>query len=139
MNSIICRDQLFNIKINAFILAPSESPTLTVQSVSTTDIVLTIIAPTSIEQNGLIEMYDISIVTFRFGIPSELRNTTSIPDGYPLTTNVTFNASTLQEFVEYNISVRALTSAGPSVFSSIVQQTTNQAGLYISINKLQSS
>ena len=114
---------------NCVHLAPSESPTLTVQSVSTTDIGLIIIAPTPIEQNGPIIAYEISIVTFRFSIPSELRNTTDIPDGYPLTINVIFNASTLQEFVEYNISVRAYTATGPSVFSSIVRQTTLAAGI----------
>ena len=110
-------------------LVPSESPTVTVQSVSTTDVQLVISPPPSIEQNGPIIAYEIRIETFRFSIASELRNTTDIPAVYPLTLNVTFNASSLQEFVEYNISVRAYTSAGASEFSSIVQQTTSQAGL----------
>ena len=65
-----------------------------------------------------------------FNIEPELRNTTEIPNGYPLTLSVIFNASSLQEFVEYNISVRAYTVAGPSVFSGIVLQTTIATGLY---------
>ena len=90
---------------------------------------LVISPPPSIEQNGPIIAYEIRIETFRFSIASELRNTTDIPAVYPLTLNVPFNASSLQEFVEYNISVRAYTSAGASELSSIVQQTTSQAGL----------
>ena len=81
------------------------------------------------EQNGPINAYEIRIETFRFSIASELRNTTDIPAVYPLTLNVPFNASSLQEFVEYNISVRAYTSAGASEFSSIVQPITVAAGL----------
>ena len=50
---------------------------------------------------------------------------------YPLSTNFNFTASTLEEFVEYNISVRAYTSAGSGPFSDIAMQTTNAAGLYI--------
>ena len=92
---------------------------------------LVISPPPSIEQNGPIIAYEIRIETFRFSIQSELRNTTDIPAVYPLTLNVTFNASSLQEFVEYNISVRAYTSAGASEFSSIVQPTTLTAGMFV--------
>ena len=117
-------------------LVPSESPAVTVQSVSTTDVQLVISPPPSIEQNGPIIAYEIRIETFRFSIASELRNTTDIPTVYPLTLNVPFNASSLQEFVEYNISVRAYTSAGASEFSSIVQPTTLAAGLYTDRNMI---
>ena len=117
-------------------LVPSESPTVTVQSVSTTDVQLVISPPPSIEQNGPIIAYEIRIETFRFSIASELRNTTDIPAVYPLTLNVPFNASSLQEFVEYNISVRAYTSAGVSEFSSIVQPITVAAGLYTDRNMI---
>ena len=100
---------------------------------------LVISPPPSIEQNGPIFAYEIRIETFRFSIASELRNTTDIPAVYPLTLNVPFNASSLQEFVEYNISVRAYTSAGPSEFSTIVQQTTSQAGLLLQYSVIISS
>ena len=119
---------------NLFIdLVPSQSPSVAVQSVSTTYIELDISPPAPIEQNGPIIAYEISITTFRFNIAPELRNTTDIPNGYPLTLNVTFSASSLQEFVVYSISVRAYTVAGSSVFSGIVQQTTDQSGMYIII------
>ena len=119
-------------------LVPSESPIVTVQSVSTTDVQLVISPPPSIGQNGPIIAYEIRIETFRFSIASELRNTTDIPAVYPLTLNVPFNASSLQEFVEYNISVRAYTSAGVSEFSSIVQPITVAAGLFVFLYHIQS-
>ena len=55
---------------------------------------------------------------------------------YPLSTNFNFTASTLEEFVEYNISVRAYSSAGSGPFSDIAMQTTNAAGLYIVLSYL---
>ena len=53
---------------------------------------------------------------------------------YPLFANISFNATGLEEFVFYNLTVRAYTSVGPGEFSSgILQQTDPTGELHISI------
>ena len=77
----------------------------------------------AINQNGIITMYEVQY------IPLEIFG------GQISTTTVTVNVATtllnltgLEEYVEYNISVRAYTSAGPGPYSDPVAERTLEDG-----------
>ena len=74
-----------------------------------------------IDRNGLITMYDVLYVpleTFEGAIMSMSVNTT----------NTSTTLSVLEEFVEYNISVRAYTSEGPGPYSEEITVMTFEDG-----------
>ncbi len=74
-----------------------------------------------IDQNGVITDYEVMYVPLmRFG------NTLSIT--IVNTTNMYITLDGLQEFVNYNISVRALTSVGPGPFSVGIARRTLEDG-----------
>ena len=54
------------------------------------------------------------------------------PSTYPLSDNITFSATGLEEFVFYNLTVRAYTSVGPGEFSSGILQQTEPTGKFMS-------
>ena len=93
---------------------PDASPqSVTAIVVSSTEIVVSWEEVPAIDQNGVITMYEIQFVpleTFGGQITSDTVNTS---DGSVLMMVLTG----LEEYVEYNISVRAYTSAGPGPYS----------------------
>lgn len=77
-----------------------------------------------IHQNGIQTMYEISFVP----------NTSiaGIGGGSEMSTNPgQFVLSGLQEFIEYIVSVRSYTSAGPGPYSDITTVTTLEDGMYV--------
>ena len=90
---------------------------------SSTEIMVTWDMVPPIDQNGIITMYEVQyepLETFN-GAIGTLSETV-------LTSNMTVTLTALQEFVEYNISVRAFTVVGPSPYSLPVTQTTLEDG-----------
>ncbi len=72
------------------------------------------------DQNGIITRYDVFYTsTFDFVDDSVVIN-----NGATLSINITG----LEEFVIYNVSVRAYTSVGPGPFSDAVREQTGGAG-----------
>ena len=70
----------------------------------------------AIDENGIIINYEVQFQPLEF---TETLTTSSVN-----TTNLTVVLSSLQEYVEYNISVRAYTSVGPGPYSDLVTQRT---------------
>ena len=101
------------------------------QSVSTTEISTMISPPNAIDQNGPIISYEVRIYTSLFDIPINLTNITIYPSTYPLFEIMSFSATGLEEFVFYNLTVRAYTSVGPGEFSSGILQQTDPTGKFI--------
>ena len=91
---------------------------------SSTEIVVLWDEVPAIDENGVITMYEIQFVpleTFGGQITSDTVNTS---DGSVLMMVLTG----LEEYVEYNISVRAYTSVGPGPYSDPVPERTNTDG-----------
>ena len=84
--------------------------------------------PKAIDQNGPIISYEVRIYTSLFDIPINLTNITINPSTYPLFENMSFSATGLEEFVFYNLTVRAYTSVGPGEFSSGILRQTDPTG-----------
>ncbi len=86
---------------------------------SSTEIQVNWTEVSEIDQNGMIITYEVlydPLMTF-----NGMLNTTTVN-----TTNVYITLSNLQEYVEYNISVRAYTSVGPGPYSPIALVTTDE-------------
>ena len=79
----------------------------------------------SIYENGIIINYEVQVEPLDFTdiLTTIYVNTTSLPTRMVV--------SGLQEFVRYNISVRAYTSVGPGPFSPPVTERTLQDGSYM--------
>ena len=83
---------------------------------SSTEIMVTWEEVVAIDENGIIINYEVQFEPLEF---TETLTTSSVN-----TTNLTAVLSSLQEYVEYNISVRAYTSVGPGPYSDPVTQRT---------------
>ena len=70
----------------------------------------------AIDQNGIIDIYEVRYDPLQFTgvLTTEYRNTT----------NMSAVLTGLQQYVEYNISVRAYTSVGPGPLSEDVTERT---------------
>ena len=105
--------------------APAEPPqNVTATAVSSTEIEVLWDEVPAIDQNGEITMYEILFVpleTFGGQITSDTVNTSNGSVMMMVLTG-------LEEYVEYNISVRAYTSAGPGPYSDPVTETTLEDG-----------
>ena len=103
-------------------IGPASPP----QNVRTTTVSSTAIDVTwdevpAIDENGIIINYEVQVEPLDF---DNILTIISIN-----TTNLSASATGLQEFVEYNISVRAYTSVGPGPFSPPVTERTFQDGM----------
>ena len=76
------------------------------------------------DQNGEIVMYDVRYVPLETCSGSLATKTVNIMDTSMLTTTLT----DLEEYVEYNISVRARTMVGPGPYSDPVIERTAEDG-----------
>ena len=105
-----------------FPLAPSSFPQdVTAATVSSTEILVSWDEVPAIDQNGIIILYEVQYEPLM------------IFDGEPMTmamntSNTSIVLGGLQEYVEYNITVRAYTSVGPGPFSPGVDNRTFEDG-----------
>ena len=103
-------------------LAPSSFPQdVTAATVSFTEILVSWDEVPAIDQNGIIILYEVQyepLMTFSGQLMTMTMNTS----------NTSIVLGELQEYVEYNISVRAYTSVGPGPFSPIVNNRTFEDG-----------
>ena len=76
----------------------------------------------AIDENGIIINYEVQFVPLQFTNILELDSIN--------TTDLMIVICGLQEYVEYNISVRAYTSVGPGPYSDPVTQRTLEDGKY---------
>ena len=100
---------------------PSDYPqNVQATTISSTEILVTWSQVPDINQNGIITQYDVQLnqSTFTEIDTTELRVTNG--------SELSLSLGDLQEYVEYSISVRALTSIGPGPFSPIVSNITFQ-------------
>ena len=74
----------------------------------------------AIDENGIIINYEMEFVPLQF--------TETLVTGSINTTNLFIDITGLQEYVEYDISVRAYTSVGPGPFSVGVTNRTFEDG-----------
>ncbi len=99
---------------------PSSFPqNITVTALSSTEIQVNWADVAGIDQNGDLTQYEVFY-----------RSTLHFCNESVLVNNETFsvNITGLEEFVVYNVSVRAYTSVGPGPFSDVVMEQTEEAG-----------
>ena len=105
-----------------FPLAPSSFPQgVTAITVSSTEILVSWDDVPTIDQNGVIILYEVQyepLMTFGGELMTMTMNTS----------NTSIVVGGLQEYVEYNISVRAYTSVGPGPFSPGMDNRTFEDG-----------
>ena len=87
---------------------------------SSTEIMVTWEEVLPIDQNGIITNYEVRYEPLQF--------TESLSIMFVNTTDMTVNLTNLQEYVEYNISVRAYTSVGFGPFSTEITERTFEDG-----------
>ena len=100
-------------------MEPPENVTTMVES--STEIQVSWEEVPAIDQNGEIITYEVQyepVQTFNGQISTAMMNTSML----------SINLTGLQEFVDYNISVRAYTSAGPGPYSDPVTERTLEDG-----------
>ena len=104
-----------------FPLVPSSFPQdVTATTVSSTEILVSWDVVPAIDQNGIIILYEVQYEPLMtFGQLMTMAMSTS---------NTSIVLGGLQEYVEYNISVRAYTSVGPGPFSPGVNNRTFEDG-----------
>ena len=103
---------------------PAAAPqTVEAMALSSTEIEVSWEEVPAIHENGIIIVYEVQYVplqTFGDQISTNTTNTTYL--------NTTLTG--LQEYVEYNISVRAYTSVGPGPYSDPVTERTLEDGIH---------
>ena len=105
-----------------FFFSEPATPPQNVQTMapSSTEIMVTWEVVPAIDENGVIINYEVQFVPLQFTNILELDSIN--------TTDLTIVSSGLQEYVEYDISVRAYTSVGPGPFSVAVTNRTFEDG-----------
>ena len=105
----------------SFSSAPASAPeNVMLMVISSTEIQVSWTEVPEIERNGIITMYEVMydpLMTFDVLTPATVD-----------TTNLTIIVDGLEEYVEYNISVRAYTSVGPGPYSEEVTNRTFEDG-----------
>ena len=103
-------------------VAPNAAPTnVAAVSISSTEIMVSWDEVPPIDRNGIVTVYEVlyePLETFGGAIMSMTVNTT----------NTSTTLSGLEEFVMYNISVRAYTSEGPGPYSEEIARRTDEDG-----------
>ena len=109
------------LHLSCFFLAPSGYPqNVEPATISSTEILVSWDEVPAIDQNGIIILYEVRYdPLMTFGQPMTMTMNTS---------NTSIVLGGLQEYVEYNISIRAYTSVGPGPFSPGVDNRTFEDG-----------
>ena len=95
-------------------------PNVQATAISSTEIMVTWDEIPGLDQNGIIAEYEVQIepLDFQADLLVDLLNTT----------NLSIAVTGLEEYVFYNISVRAYTSVGPGPYSDPVTERTFEDG-----------
>ena len=105
----------------SFSSAPASAPeNVMLVVISSTEIQVSWTEVPEIDRNGIITMYEVMyepLMTFGELTPATVN-----------TTNLTIIVDGLEEYVEYNISIRAYTSVGPGPYSEEVTNRTFEDG-----------
>ena len=96
---------------------------MTATAVSSTEIEVSWEEVPAIDENGVITMYEVQFVPLETFEGQISANTSQL--------NTTLTG--LQEYVEYNISVRAYTSVGPGPYSDLVVNRTLEDGKVLNL------
>ena len=102
---------------------------MTATAVSPTEIEVSWEEVPPINQNGIITTYEVRYIPEASFQDQISTNSVNITNTSILTTILTG----LEEYVEYNISVRAFTSEGPGPYSPDVVEITDEAGRSLSV------
>ena len=118
---------LYSIVYNTMYMVHSTEPAASPEIVQATNISSTAIMVTweevpAIDQNGIIINYEVQFEPLQF--------TGELVTGTINTPDLSANVTGLEEYVEYNISVRAYTSVGPGPYSDPVTERTSEDGTY---------
>ena len=118
MVPLMLRKFILCVKLIFFVLTEPATPPQNVQvsSVSSTEIMVNWEEVPAIDENGIIINYEVQFEPLEF---TETLTTSSVN-----TTSLTVVINGLQEYVEYNISVRAFTIIGPGPYSDPVTERT---------------
>ena len=118
----VSMESCLSMSNNIFLLPEPAKPPQNVQTTvsSSTEIMVTWEKVAAIDENGIIINYEVQFVPMQFTDILELDSIN--------TTDLMIVISGLQEYVEYNISVRAYTSVGPGPFSVAVTNRTFEDG-----------
>ena len=109
-----------------FATVPDNSPqNVTTTAISSTEILVSWEEVPAINQNGEITMYEIQYEPLEMFGGLISTETVNASNGSVFTMALTG----LEEYVEYNISVRAYTSAGPGPYSDPVTERTFEDGM----------
>ena len=104
---------------------PDDSPqNITAAAVSSTEIEVSWEEVPAIDQNGVISVYEIRYIPEMRFQGEILTDSVDITNTSMRSTNLT----DLEEYVVYNISVRAYTSVGPGPYSDGVVERTDEDG-----------
>ena len=104
---------------------PAEAPqNVSAMALTSTEILVTWEEVPAIDENGVITMYEVEFVPLETFDGQIATNSVNISDPSQLNTNLT----DLEEYVEYNISVRAYTSEGPGPYSVGMVERTLEDG-----------
>ena len=118
------------LSISFHYLAPSDTPqNVTAIPLGPTSITVTFDPPPGIDQNGCITSYNISYSGEEFDTDTQFETVPITNPIYPAVTQVSFDLTGLQEYNNYNISVRAINGEGTSAFTAGVIQITAEGGL----------
>ena len=105
-------------------IVPAASPQrVQTTALSSNEITVTWEDVPAIDQNGILDMYEVRADPLQF---SEMLTTLSVN-----ATNMSTFITGLEEYVQYNISVRAYTSVGPGPYSPGVIDRTFENGKVI--------
>ena len=116
----------FAIDVILCITVPTSPPqNVTATVLSSTEIQVNWTEALEMDQNGIITEYEVMYEPLMtFGV---LTNEILVVDSLNLSIDLMY----LEEFVEYNISVRAYTSMGPGPYSMGIIRRTFEDGMYI--------
>ena len=121
---------IYCLLIVILVTAPASPPTnVDVVGISSSEVLVTWDVVPPIDQNGIITMYEVlyqPLETFGGAIGPLTRNVSG--------TEMSVILTDLQEFVNYNISVRAYTSVAEGPYSQEVSVSTFEDGKVIVIN-----
>ena len=102
---------------------------LTSENITSTSFCVTFIPPTNNTQNGQITSYTVTYQGELFNTTEYNTNVSVSSVVYPLTESSIVCLSDLEEYNNYNVSIRAINGAGEGTAATITVQTL-EAGLY---------